>query len=84
MMIGAAMARKDVIPWWRCVAFRPVSPARAEDGRGGEEVASLRLRRAMVTARRQIVEVVLCARNINMVNYYDTYRDLFMALIVDS
>ena len=56
MTIGAAMARKDVMAWWRCVAFRPESPARAEDGL---EVASLRLRRAMVTALRQTVEAVL-------------------------
>jgi len=59
MTIGAAMARKDVMAWWRCVAFRPESPARAEDGLEEVEVASLRLRRAMVTALRQTVEAVL-------------------------
>ena len=57
MTMGAAMARKDVMAWWMWVAFRPVSPARAEDGR---PVASLvRLRRTMVTALRQTVELVL-------------------------
>ena len=61
MTRGVAMARKEVMPWWRWVALRPVSPARADS----EESERAR-RPLLVRADRRMVVVVAWARR-NMI-----------------
>lgn len=67
MTRGVAMARKEVMPWWRWVALRPVSPARADS----EESERAR-RPLLVRADRRMVVVVAWARRNMIVRDWET------------